>query len=137
LVKPKLYHGCVFTVCLLLAAGRSGAQFRGGVNLVEVYATVTDARGDPVTHLDRDSFIVEEDGVRQTLSAFAVGEFPLAVVLGIDRSFSMAGAPLAMAKAAGVRTDVIDQSLADYGELMARGRGDEDTSALIRLKREG
>ena len=42
-----------------------------------------------------------------------------------------------MARAAGIRASVIEQSLADYGELMARGLGDEDTSALILLKREG
>jgi 3-hydroxyisobutyrate dehydrogenase len=41
----------------------------------------------------------------------------------------------AMAQAAGIRTTVIEQSLADYGELMAQGFADEDTSALIRLKR--
>lgn len=41
----------------------------------------------------------------------------------------------AMAAAAGIRHPLIDQSLADYAELVAQGRGDEDTSALIRLKR--
>lgn len=41
----------------------------------------------------------------------------------------------AMAAQAGVRHPVIDQALADYAELTAAGRGDEDTSALIRLKR--
>ena len=41
----------------------------------------------------------------------------------------------AMARDAGVRHPVIDQALADYAELTATGRGDEDTSALIRLKR--
>ena len=40
-----------------------------------------------------------------------------------------------MAKAAGIRATVIEQSLADYGELMQKGFGEEDTSALIRLKR--
>jgi len=39
-----------------------------------------------------------------------------------------------MAKNAGVRRTVIEQSLADYAELMARGHGGEDISALIRLK---
>jgi len=43
----------------------------------------------------------------------------------------------AMADAAGIRHPVIDQSLADYAELVAAQRGDEDTSALIRLKRGG
>lgn len=41
----------------------------------------------------------------------------------------------AMAEAAGVRHPVIVQSLCDYAELVARGHGDEDTSALIQLKR--
>jgi len=40
-----------------------------------------------------------------------------------------------MAIQAGIRTSVIEQSLADYAELMAQGHGEEDTSALIRLKR--
>lgn len=40
-----------------------------------------------------------------------------------------------MAQAVGIRATVIEQSIADYAELMARGCGDEDTSALLRLKR--
>ena len=40
-----------------------------------------------------------------------------------------------MAVQAGIRATVIEQSLADYGELMALGYGDEDTSALLRLKK--
>ncbi len=40
-----------------------------------------------------------------------------------------------MAAQAGIRATVIEQSLADYAELMAQGHGEEDTSALIRLKR--
>lgn len=41
----------------------------------------------------------------------------------------------AMAAQAGIRASVIEQSLADYAELVARGFGDEDTSALLRIKR--
>ncbi|MFA5683834.1 MAG: NAD(P)-dependent oxidoreductase [Lysobacteraceae bacterium] len=40
-----------------------------------------------------------------------------------------------MAKQAGIRPVIIEQSLADYAELMALGRGDDDISALIALKR--
>lgn len=40
-----------------------------------------------------------------------------------------------MARAAGIRAPVIEQSIADYAELMKLGFGDEDTSALLRLKR--
>lgn len=41
----------------------------------------------------------------------------------------------AMAQAAGIAHPVVDQSLADYAVLVAQGRGDDDTSALIELKR--
>jgi len=41
----------------------------------------------------------------------------------------------ALATHAGVRSDMIAQAHADYAELVERGDGDADTSALIRLKR--
>ena len=41
-----------------------------------------------------------------------------------------------IAEQAGTDRHVIDQSLADYAELMSQGYGDEDISALIRLKRK-
>ena len=40
-----------------------------------------------------------------------------------------------LALAAGTDHSIIDKSLADYAELMARGHSDDDISALIRLKR--
>ena len=75
-------------------------QFSSSVQLVEVYATVTDAKGELVTGLTQSDFDVFEDGSVQTVSAFAAGEFPLTVALGVDRSFSMAGEPLRLAKQA-------------------------------------
>jgi 3-hydroxyisobutyrate dehydrogenase len=41
-----------------------------------------------------------------------------------------------IAEQAGTATVVIDRSLADYAELMSQGYGDDDISALIRLKRK-
>jgi 3-hydroxyisobutyrate dehydrogenase len=41
-----------------------------------------------------------------------------------------------MAREAGIRDTAVAQSLADYGELVERGFGEEDTSALLRLKRQ-
>jgi Ca-activated chloride channel family protein len=76
------------------------AQFSSGVQLVEVYVTVTDAKGALVTGLRQSDFEVSEDGAPQRIEAFAAGEFPLTVVLGVDRSWSMAGEPLRLAKAA-------------------------------------
>jgi Ca-activated chloride channel homolog len=77
-------------------------QFTSSVNLVEVYATVTDRQGEPVTGLTADDFQVAEDGFSQRITAFAAGEFPLAVAIGLDRSFSMSGTGnrLAVAKSA-------------------------------------
>jgi Ca-activated chloride channel family protein len=76
------------------------AQFSSQVQLVEVYATVTDAAGGVVTDLGRDDFEVYEDGRLQEISAFAGGEFPLTVALGVDRSWSMAGDRFSLAKQA-------------------------------------
>ena len=75
-------------------------QFSSRVQLVEVYASVTDAAGGPVTGLQQDDFVVAENGQRQAITTFAAGEFPLAVALGVDRSWSMAGEKLAHAKLA-------------------------------------
>lgn len=85
-----------------LAARQESAppRFSSQVQLVEVYATVTNADGGAVTGLMRQDFEVYEDGQRQEVSAFAAGEFPLTVVLGVDRSWSMAGDRLRLAKQA-------------------------------------
>lgn len=79
------------------------AQFAARVDLVEVYASVTGPDGRPVTGLTAADFIVCENGVEQRVEAFAEGDFPLSVALALDHSFSMAGSPLALAKA-GART---------------------------------
>ena len=76
------------------------AQFSSSVQLVEVYASVTDAKGEPVTGLKQRDFAVEENSTPQEVSTFAAGEFPLTVALGLDRSWSMAGEPLRLAKLA-------------------------------------
>lgn len=81
-------------VFLLLAAlavqtVRSSAQFASGVNLVEVYATVSDQRGEPVGGLSARDFTVAEDGRAQVIETFAAGDFPLSLAIGIDRSFSV------------------------------------------------
>lgn len=77
-----------------------GAQFQSGVNVVEVYATVTDAKGAPVRALTREDFVVREDGEVQVISTFAAARFPLSAAVALDRSFSMAGERLAAARAA-------------------------------------
>jgi len=92
-------------LCAPLAAGprddsAAPAQFTSSVNLVEVYASVVDASGQPVRGLRQADFEVLEDGARQTISAFTAGDFPLTIAVALDHSFSMAGAPLAAVKRA-------------------------------------
>ena len=75
-------------------------QFTSSVNLVEVYASVVDANGQPVRGLTVDDFEVFEDGEPQKVSAFTAGDFPLTAALALDRSFSMAGKPMTIVKGA-------------------------------------
>jgi Ca-activated chloride channel family protein len=82
------------------AAAPDEVQFTSSVNLVEVYASVVDGKGEPVRGLTAEDFEVLEDGVPQKISAFTAGEFPLTVALALDTSFSMAGKPLAIVKGA-------------------------------------
>ena len=65
----------------IVAAQEPAARFSSRVQLVEVYATVTDARGEPVLGLRQSDFAVSEDGTPQTVTTFAAGEFPLSVAL--------------------------------------------------------
>ena len=109
-----------------LALGLVSAQFTSGVNLVEVYAAVTDRAGNPVPGLTRDDFTVLEDGRPQALSAFAEGDFPLSVALAIDRSFSMGAKQLPTAVSA-ARTFL--------GELRSQGQS-PDQSMLVGIGSE-
>ena len=104
-IVPRVIRGIIgVAVLVVLAAGWADtglfAQFSSGVQLIEVYATVTDADGELVTGLRQSDFQVFENDRPQEISAFAAGEFPLTVALGVDRSFSMAGEPLRLAKLA-------------------------------------
>jgi Ca-activated chloride channel family protein len=78
-------------------------RFGAAVQLVEVYASVTDKAGVPLRGLRQEQFSVFEDGVPQHVEAFVEGDFPLSLAVAIDRSWSMAGEPLARAKR-GART---------------------------------
>ncbi len=74
------------------------------------------------------NWFLEKRGATMLRDEFSVG-FKLALLhkdLGIVRG---------IAEQAGVDRQVIEQSLADYAELISQGYGDDDISALIRLKR--
>ena len=74
------------------------------------------------------SWYLDKRGASAMRNEFNVG-FKLSLMhkdLGIARD---------LAAAAGIHHDVLDKSLADYAQLMAQGHGEEDVSAVLRLKR--
>ena len=113
----------------------SARQFTSGVNVVEVYATVTDKAGKPVTGLGREAFTVRENGEAQQISTFAAGEFPLSVAVALDRSFSMAGDRLAAAKS-GARIFLGGLRPTDESMLIAIGSTTDTLAPLSTNRRE-
>lgn len=71
------------------------------VQFVELYASVTDRRGDAVLGLEEDDFTVLEDGVEQTLRRFEfVRDLPIHAGILLDTSASMEGSLDVVAQAA-------------------------------------
>ena len=67
----------------------AAATFKVSVKLVNVFTTVTDESGAPVSGLTKDDFHVFEDGVEQQIAVFdRESELPLSVVLAVDASLS-------------------------------------------------
>ncbi len=98
MILPLRFGPGTFVLCICLAftaiEPRAAGQFASGVSLVEVYASVLDARGEPVVGLTSDDFIIEEDGRRQQVQTFAASDFPLSLAIAVDRSFSLSQARL-------------------------------------------
>jgi Ca-activated chloride channel homolog len=67
--------------------------FRGGVDLSTFAATVTDKKGNLITDLTKDDFEIVEDGRKQSLEYFAMGDGdaapPMHLGLMVDASGSM------------------------------------------------
>jgi len=101
-LKPVV---AAFVVILALTsaglAARQRPTFTAGVTQVEVYTTVIGSDGRAVRGLTASDFTLLEDGVPQPITTFIDGDFPASVALAIDRSFSMQGTPLTMARTAG------------------------------------
>jgi len=70
-------------------ADDSGTTFRVNVKLVNVFATVTNSGGAPVSSLKQDDFQIYEDGKPQKIAVFQrESELPLSIVIAIDASLS-------------------------------------------------
>jgi Ca-activated chloride channel homolog len=77
-------------LCAAAAVGALAAQgrFRGGVDVVSLYVTVTDG-SHYVTDLEREEFQVFEDATKQELSFFSKVQQPIALAILLDTSASM------------------------------------------------
>lgn len=64
-------------------------SFRGGIELVSLNVTVTDAAGRYVTDLAREHFQVFEDGAQQEVTFFNRTNLPVALSILMDTSASM------------------------------------------------
>jgi Ca-activated chloride channel homolog len=59
------------------------------VKLVNVFVTVTDARGAPVANLTKENFLLKEDGKEQKIAIFdKESALPLSIALAVDTSLS-------------------------------------------------
>lgn len=114
-----------------LGAAAAPGQFVSQVNVVEVYASVTTAKGEPVTGLSKEDFEVTEDGVPQEISTFAAGEFPLSVAVALDRSWSM-NAPRLQAARSAARLFLGALRMEDQAMVIAVGTEIETVAPLSR-----
>jgi Ca-activated chloride channel homolog len=59
------------------------------VKMVNVFVTVTDTHGAPVPNLQKENFLLKEDGSEQKIAIFAKeSALPLSIVLAVDTSLS-------------------------------------------------
>jgi VWFA-related protein len=85
---------------LLGGQGQQQPRFRGGVDVVSVSVTVTDANGRFVPNLTKEDFVIYEDGEPQSLLYFEPERVPVSLGLALDTSGSMAGEKIRAARAA-------------------------------------
>jgi VWFA-related protein len=75
-------------------------RFKSGVELVNVTATVSDARGRFVSGLHQEDFVVYEDDAPQVISYFSAERVPVSLGIALDTSGSMAGEKMRSAQGA-------------------------------------
>jgi VWFA-related protein len=95
ILSPRLgLAAFIFLAGSGVAGVRGAGQFVSGVKVVEIYASVSNDKDEPVAGLTANDFAIEEDGTPQDIRTFAAGRFPLALAIALDRSFSVPRARL-------------------------------------------
>ena len=96
LVARGSQHVARFIVCVLflcitagLLAEEPETTIKVDVKLVNVFVTVTDGHGAPVANLQKENFVLKEDGKEQKIAIFSrESALPLSIVLAVDTSLS-------------------------------------------------
>ena len=125
-------------VILILASTSLLAQqappvFKSSVDIVPVYATVTDLKGTFTRGLTRDDFEVLDDGKPQQIVSFSEEAQAISVSVILDTSGSMSEARPKMLAAAGVFLDQLrPDDRAMLGSLVYAGRPFTSDKARLR-----
>jgi Ca-activated chloride channel homolog len=91
-----LYRKALLILSVLLlsafsAFGQDDDTIKVESSIVRLNVGVVDSRGHPITDLDRSTFTVFEDGIKQQISKFEPSTAPFSVVLMLDMSGSTLG----------------------------------------------
>jgi Ca-activated chloride channel family protein len=84
----------------LAAQSQEGFNFRSGVELINVTATVTDRDGRFVSGLRQEDFSLYEDGESQTITHFSNERVPVSLGIALDTSGSMTPDKMSAARSA-------------------------------------
>ena len=90
-VHVFIFIACALLLCAgaLLTAEEPDSTIKVDVKLVNVFVTVTDSRGAPVANLQKENFVLKEDGKEQKIAIFdKESALPLSIVLAVDTSLS-------------------------------------------------
>src|ERR1700751_3098436 len=96
MMRPAMTKPASFYLLFLLSAAafclaqeEPSTTLKVDVRLVNVFVTVTDAHGAPISHLTKDNFKLSEDGIDQKISVFdKESALPLSIILAVDTSLS-------------------------------------------------
>jgi VWFA-related protein len=100
--RGQVACGCytlLFTSLGLAGLAVAGQTFRTGVDAVAVDVLVTRG-GQPVVGLDADDFVVLDNGIPQQIEAVLLEDVPITLLLVLDTSGSVRGAPLVQLRTA-------------------------------------
>lgn len=86
---PAILFLVLLAACVAIAQDDASTTLKINVRLVNVFVTVTDQKGAPISALTKDNFHLSEDGQDQKIAVFdKESAVPLSIVMAIDTSLS-------------------------------------------------